>query len=163
MIESTPVIEDTIKVTDEDTDTSEIGFKETPSDADIAEAKLEENADNQRNNTMTQQSAKLTNFELSSFAERPFKLYVEDNNGEIVYDFRLPIAAHDVSAGTLMLLDRTHPTFKTVEGAYQATKLQYQNELSESEMDNLIIKLANASGLEARELGQSIQITDIED
>lgn len=45
MMESTPVIEDVIEVTDNDTDTSNIGFKETLSDNDIEEAKLEENAD----------------------------------------------------------------------------------------------------------------------
>lgn len=162
---------------------SSIGFKSEPTESDIEEAQIESTSDTQISNAkdltlpITQElnqhinnnnKNKATqiielNSQLSSFAERPFKLYVEDNNREIVYDFRLPIAAHDVSAGTLMLLDRTYPTFKTVEGAYQATKLQYQNELSESEMDDLIIKLANASGLEARELGQSIQITDIED
>ena len=162
---------------------SSIGFKNEPTESDIEESQIESASDAQISNAkdltppITQEldqhvknddKNKATqiiepNSQLSSFAERPFKLYIEDNNGEIVYDFRLPIAAHDISAGTLMLLDRTYPTFKTVEGAYQATKLQYQNELSESEMDDLIIKLANASGLEARELGQSIQITDIED
>ena len=58
MIESTPVIgdtiEDDIEITDKDTDTSEIGFKEAPSDADVAEAKLEENADNQSNSLISQ-------------------------------------------------------------------------------------------------------------
>lgn len=41
MVESTPVIEDAIEITDEDTDTSEIGFVSKPTETDVEEATVE--------------------------------------------------------------------------------------------------------------------------
>lgn len=72
MIESTPVVEDAIDITDNDTDTSEIGFKEEPDDADIAEAKLEESTDlkldtQNLNNTITENWSKKEGWSINYF------------------------------------------------------------------------------------------------
>ena len=94
------------------------------------------------------------NSDLSNFAERPFKLNVEETD----YYFNVHLLKHyDINKKVLLAPYSTYPTFKTVEGAFQALKLLYQDQLSEKEMNDLLIKLANASGAEARKLGRSIK------
>jgi predicted NAD-dependent protein-ADP-ribosyltransferase YbiA (DUF1768 family) len=100
------------------------------------------------------------NADLSNFANRPFTVpNVKGIN-----------PAYDVSSGTIGMIGDSEIKYKTVEGAYQAAKIQYTTEskpefikLNGQGFDYFIEKLANANGNEAKKIGNNIKGLDVKD
>lgn len=87
------------------------------------------------------------NADLSNFAVRPFTIPIIDYGDE----------------GIDPVIDELKgKTFQTVEGAFQAAKVLYAENMYASDIENLINTLSSASGSEARKIGKTIPNLDRE-